>query len=138
MCMIDFLQRLKEYIEGLSYTPSTVEIGVYSENNNSIAIRPSPSTIIDRYMEKGKIYPYSFQLLVHMDGSQNLMAYQTIQKLTSELENLSSGAITSSDGSFNLVSMQCTTTPNFVQKTSYGVLYTALFEAELYIKGGNE
>lgn len=136
--MIDFLERLKDYTEGLPYTPSTIEVGLYKENGNSIAIRPTPSSINVRYMEKGKMYPYSFQLLIHMDGSQNLMAYQTIQKLTSEFENLSSGAITSSDGSFNLVSMQCTTTPNFVQKTSYGVLYTALFEAELYIKGGNE
>lgn len=136
--MIDFLERLKEFTEGLSYTPSTIEIGLYKENGNSIAIRPSPSSINVRYMEKGKIYPYNFQLLVHMDGSNNLVAYQTAQKLVSEYENLNSGAITSSDGSFDLVTMQCTTTPNFVEKTSFGVLWTALFNAELYIKGGNE
>lgn len=136
--MIDFIERLKEFTEGLSYTPSTIEIGLYNENQNSIAIRPTPSSINDRYMEKGKIYPYNFQVLVHMDGSNNLLAYQTIEKLVSEYENLSRGAITSNDGSFNLVTIQCSTTPNLVQKTSFGVLYTAIFNAELYIKGGNE
>ncbi|WP_162986460.1 minor capsid protein [Virgibacillus sp. Bac332] len=115
----------------MSFTPSVVGIGMYSENGNSIAIRPSPANINERYMEKSKIYPFSFQLLVHHDD--NLVAYQMIEQLMSEYENLSSGAITSSDGSFNLVSFQCTTTPNFVQKTSYGVLWTALFEAELYV-----
>lgn len=82
-------------------------------------------------MTKGKIYPFSFQILVH--NKDNMFAYDTINRLFSQYENLSNGAITSSDASFTLVSMQCTTTPNFVQKTSFGVLWTAIFEAELLI-----
>ncbi|WP_077623840.1 phage tail terminator protein [Sediminibacillus massiliensis] len=128
---MDFLERLKAYTEGLSYTPPTVGIGLYKEDGNSIALRPSPANISERYMEKSKIYPFSFQLLVH--HRDNLEAYRMIEQLLSEYENLSNGAITSSDGSFQLVSFQCTTTPNFVQKTSYGALWTAMFEAELYI-----
>ncbi|WP_194841341.1 phage tail terminator protein [Salinibacillus xinjiangensis] len=129
---MDFLDRLKEHIEGLSFTPSTVGIGMYQEDGNSVAIRPSPANPNERYMNKGKIYPFSFQILVH--HQENVTAYDTIEKINSNLDNLVPGAITSSDGSFNLVTMQCTTTPNYVQKTSYGVLWTALFEAELDMK----
>lgn len=119
-------------MEGLSFTPSTINIGLYNENGNSVAIRPSPSNINERYMSKGYIYPFSFQVLVH--NRDNMFAYDAIEQLRSEYENLSKGSITSSDGSFLLVSMECTTTPNFVQKTSYGVLWTAMFEAQLHIK----
>lgn len=128
---MDFLDRLKEYTEGLNITPPVIQIGVYNTNGNSVAIRPAPSNINERYMSKGKIYPFSFQILVH--HSDNLIGYNTIESLLSAYENLSNGAITSSDGSFNLVSVQCTTTPNFVEKTSFGVLWTAIFNAELYI-----
>ncbi|OEH53123.1 hypothetical protein AQ616_17745 [Oceanobacillus sp. E9] len=127
---MDFLERLKDYTENLSFTPSIIEIGTYQENDNSIAIRPSPANINDRYMEKSKIYPFQFQLLVH--HKSNLEAYRMIHQLESQYENLPSRAITSSDGSFKLVSFQCITTPSYVQKTSYGTLWTALFQAELY------
>ncbi|GAQ18034.1 minor capsid protein from bacteriophage [Oceanobacillus picturae] len=128
---MDFLHALKGFTEGLAYTPSTVGIGLYQENQNSIALRPSPANINERYMEKSKIYPFNFQLLVH--HNDNMAAYEMIERLQTEYENLSNEAITSSDGSFHLVSFQCTTTPNFVQKTGYGTLWTAIFTAELYV-----
>lgn len=131
---MDFLNRLKDYMEGLPFTPSIVHIGLYEESGNSVAIRPTPSSIDERYMEKGKIYPFSFQVLAH--HSSNMFAYDTINQLTSILDNLDSGAITS-DGSFSLVSLQCTTTPNFIEKTPYGVLWQAIYQADLYIEGGN-
>lgn len=131
---MDFLLRLKDHMESLPFTPPTIGIGLYSEDGDSVAIRPSPSNINDRYMEQGKIYPFSFQLLVH--HKDNLFAYETAENILSTYDNLASDAIASSNGSFELVSVYCTTTPNFVQKTSYGVLWTAMFEAELYIKGG--
>lgn len=133
---MDFLDRLKNYIESLSFTPAIADVGLYQEDGESLAIRPAPSTIDERYMEQGKIYPYSFQILSH--NRNNHTAYQTTEELVSRLDNLDARAITSSDSSFVLVSMQCTTTPNFVKKTSYGVLWTALFEADLYIQGGNQ
>ncbi|GAA5417922.1 hypothetical protein Pryu01_03000 [Paraliobacillus ryukyuensis] len=129
---MDFLIRLKSHMEGLAFTPSTINIGLYNKNGNSVAIRPSPNNINERYMSKGYIYPFSFQLLVH--HKDNTIGYNEIEQLRSTYENLTNGAITSGDGSFNLVSMQCTTTPNFVQETSYGVLWTAIFNAELEIK----
>jgi len=132
---MDFLDRLKDFMEGLPFTPSVIYIGTYNENQNSVAVRPAPSNIDERYMEEGKIYPFSFQILMH--HSSNLFAYDSLEQLTSELDSLDSRTITSSNGSFSLVSLQCTTTPNFVEKTSYGTLWTAIYQADLHIKGGN-
>ncbi|MFD2658627.1 phage tail terminator protein [Gracilibacillus thailandensis] len=128
---MDFLQRLKEYTEQLSFTPSIIQIGTYQSDRNSVAIRPAPSNPDTKYFNKGMVYPFSFQILVH--HKDNLIAYQMIEDLRSAYENLNSGAITSSDGSFSMILMECTTTPNYVQPTNYGNLYTALFQAELLI-----
>lgn len=131
---MDFLDRLKEYLEGLSFTPATINIGLYQADGDDIAIRPSPSNISERHIDKGKIYPFAFQVLVH--HKNNLTGYQTSQDLLSKLDNLASDAIISSNNSFAMVSFHCTTSPRFVEKTSHGVLWTASYEAELYIIGG--
>lgn len=130
---MDFLERLIEYVEGLSFMPSNIKIGLFDENGNSVAIRPMPSAINERYVEQSKIYPYSFQVLVH--NKSNLMAYEVSQKLLSVLDMIDEGLIQSSNNSFDLVSIKCTTPPNFVEKTGYGYLWTMMFEAELFVKG---
>jgi len=130
---MDFLERLIEYVEGLSFMPSNIKIGLFDENGNSVAIRPTPSTINERYVEKSKIYPYSFQVLVH--NKSNVFAYEVSQKLLGVLDTLDKELIQSSNNSFELLSIRCTTTPNFVQKTGYGYLWTMMFEAELFVKG---
>src|SRR5690554_2402643 len=130
---MDFLERLIEYVEGLSFMPSNIKIGLFDENGNSVAIRPMSSSLNERYVEQSKIYPYSFQVLVH--NKSNLMAYEVSQKLMSVLDMIDEGLIQSSNNSFKLVSIRCITTPNFVQKTGYGYLWTMTFEAELFIEG---
>lgn len=127
---MDFIERLKEHIEDKQYTPQTISIGLYNKNGDSIGLIQSPSSIDERYMERGKIYPFNFQLLVH--HINNYIAYQTIQKLFLDLDNLND--IYSRDNSFKLLEIKCTTTPNFVEETNHGVLYTSMFEAELYIE----
>jgi hypothetical protein len=127
---MDFLERLKADMEALTFTPSTVEIGMYNEDGNSVSIRPAPSNIDVRDMAQGKIYPFSFQVLSH--HKNNLTAYQLLQDLVSEYDDVKK-IITSSDNSFVMLSVKCTTTPNYVESTSYGALWTAIFEAELYI-----
>lgn len=143
---MDFLERLKDFTEGIDGVPHPVNIGVYNEDRDSVAIRPAPSAIDSRYVDKGKIYPFSFQVLVHTRN--NMIAYGLMQRLVSEFESVVSTkninhttgmmkkAIESRDGSYFMITLQCTTTPNYVQETSHGVLWTAMFNAELYIKGG--
>jgi len=130
---VDFQDRLKENLEGLSYTPPKIRIGLFDKDRNSISIKPIPSSGIGRYI-KGKTYNYSFQLNVHYES--NYTAYETIMKLYKHLEEVALKEIISKDNSFALINIECTTVPNFVQETEYGTLYTAIFNAELYIQGG--
>lgn len=130
---MDFLERLKEHIESLLYTPPIISIGMYNKDANSIALRPSPSSINHRDMGKGKVYPFNFQMLIHHEN--NLQAYNIGQKLLEDLEK-SSDQVTSSNNSYEVITIRNTTAPNFVEETSYGSLWTLIFEAELYIKGG--
>ena len=127
---MDFLHVLKADIENLTFTPPTVEIGLYRADGDSIAIRPAPSTIDDRDMQQGKSYNYLVQFLVH--HQDNEVAYNTIEKLCNHYDD---SHLESNDGSFQLISFQVTTTPNFVQRTEHGVLYTMMATAELYIGG---
>jgi len=129
---MDFLDRLKELVEGYSFTPFVIEIGTYKEDGDSIAIVPTPSNISTRYMEKGKVYSFSFQVLVH--HGNNLTAYDTINRLNNELDGTK--GIVSANNSFSLISLFCTTTPNYIQETVHGTLWTALFNADIYLQGG--
>jgi hypothetical protein len=126
---MDFLEVLKADMEALPFTPSSIEIGMYNEDGNSVSIRPAPSNIDVRDMAQGKIYPFNFQILSH--NKNNLTAYQLLQNLVTEYDLKKT--LTSTDNSFAVLSIKCTTTPNFVESTTYGALWTALFEAELYI-----
>lgn len=130
---MDFLDRLIEYLEGLMYMPSIIKVGLYDENKNSVAIRPTPSNLNDRDLEGAKTYNFSFQVLAH--NKINQIAYHTLQQLLDDLDMLDREAIESENDTFELVVIYCTTTPNFVQKTGYGYLWTAMFEAELFLKG---
>lgn len=129
---MDFLEQLKTHLESLDFTPAIINIGKYNENKYSLAIVVSPSNINDRYMEGGKIYPFSFQLLMH--DKNHYTAYTNLQKLVDYLENINSSVFESDK--FILISIKTTTTTNFVQETEFGALYTAIMNAELYIKGG--
>ena len=129
---LDFLDRLKEFLEGITLISTPISIGTYKENGHDVAIRPSPSNIDTRYMDKNKVYAFGFQILVH--HRENVIAYREIERIRATLEDLSSDSITSNNGSFKLISMQCTTTPNYVQKTNHGALWTALFVAEIHIR----
>ena len=128
---MDFINVLKADIESKAYTPAVVEIGTFNEDGEAVAIRVSPSNINERYMQKGKNYPFSFQLLIHY--ASNFQAYSVAQKLVDDYDGATH--LTSSDGSYTLTSLYVTTTPNFVEKTDNGSLYTMMCEAELYIGG---
>lgn len=132
---MDFLHRLKEHMEGLTSTPSTIRVGSHTHETPSVAIKPSPSNIRDRDLSKGKEYPFSFQLLVH--DTNHYTAYNLIMDLFNEYDGINISSIVSSDNSFALTNIACTTLPNHVEDTNKGTLYTAMFEAQLYIQGGN-
>lgn len=124
---MDFLDRVLDYLEGQMGV--TFEVGVLGSNVPSYAIRQTPSTVMDRYKDKGKTYSYSFQILVK--DSDQLNAIQKAHQTFNLLDAKTSG-INSSDNSFTLINLECTTLPNFVEKNEHNeFMYTALFEAEL-------
>jgi hypothetical protein len=130
---LDFLERLKEHMEGLEFTPSVIEIGAQRIDGNSVAIRPSPSNIDTRDMGKGKIYPFNFQVLSH--HSSGLVAYNLLNKIFEAYDLPKDDLIvTSNNDSFTLISCMCSTVPNFIETTTHGSLWSAVFQAELYIK----
>jgi hypothetical protein len=130
---LDFLSRLKEHMEGFIFTPSIIEIGMQKIDGNSVAIRPSPSNIDTRNMDKGKIYPFNFQVLSH--HSESFKAYDLINRIFEEYDLPKTDLIIrSSNDSYELISCMCTSTPSYVETTNHGALWSAVFQAELYIK----
>lgn len=130
---MDFLEVLKEKLESLSFTPRIIAIGKYNQNENSMSIVPSPANIDEKYMDKGKIYPFAFDLHVH--NKNNLLGYQSSQELMKLLTNANAQTFESKTGSYTLVTLGSLVTPSYVDETQYGVLWTASYEAELYIRG---
>lgn len=127
---MDFLDRILDYIESSVPLYDSFSVGTLKDGN-SVAVRPTPTSISTRYVEGSKIYPYGFQVLTKHKNM--LTAYKAIQDVTEAIDGLTNGAITSSDGSFVFDKCEATTLPNWVEKDTQGyTIYTAIFQAELY------
>lgn len=131
---MDFLDRLKEYMEANILLNAPITFGVLDSISSSIAIRQTPGTVLNRYTNNGKTFEFSFQVLVKDENHKT--AYDTIQAIFEALDGLLNDSIQSQDGSFSFIKCECYTLPNFVEKTDHDeYIYTALFIAELE-KGG--
>ena len=133
---MDFLDRVKEYLETELSLPYPIIVGVLGAESPSIAIRQTPSAVIDRYVDRGKTFEFSFQVLMKDKGRKQVNVIDTMSRIFDLLDGLPSGSITSNDGSFNFVTCECSTLPNFVEKTDHDeYIYTSIYTAELE-KGG--
>lgn len=131
---MDFLDRVKEYIEQNVTLNAPVVFGLLDSASSSVAIRQTPSSMNDRYTDGGKTFIFAFQVLVK--DINHLTAYNVIQGIFNALDGLGKDAIPSQDGSYTFVKCECYTLPNFVEKTEKDeYIYTAIFHAELE-KGG--
>lgn len=131
---MDFLDRVKEYIEQNATLNAPIVFGLLDSASSSVAIRQTPSSVNDRYTDSGKTFTFAFQVLVK--DTNHLTAYNVIQSLFDALDGLEKDAIPSQDGSYTFVKCECYTLPNFVEKTNKNeYIYTAIFHAEL-VKGG--
>jgi hypothetical protein len=128
---LDFLARVKEYLEANVALNAPIVTPLLSTDTKSIAIRQTPSSANSRYMT-GKTFNFNFQVLVK--DTNHVKAYNTIQAIFKALDGLSKDSIVSNDGSFIMVKCECSTLPNFVEKTDkLEYIFTALFTAELSI-----
>lgn len=128
---MDFIARIKDYLTNNVSLSAPITTPLLSVDPKSIAIRQTPSSMNSRYVD-GKTLNFSFQLLVK--DNSNLTAYNTIQAIFMALDGLPKGSINSNDDSFIFIKCECSTLPNFVEKTDKNeFIYTALFRAELEI-----
>jgi Bacteriophage minor capsid protein len=131
---MDFLNRVKEYIEQNVTLNAPIVFGLLDSASSSVAIRQTPSSMNDRYTDGGKTFIFAFQVLVK--DINHLTAYNVIQGIFNALDGLGKDAIPSQDGSYTFVKCECYTLPNFVEKTDKNeYIYTAIFHSEL-AKGG--
>lgn len=126
---MDLLIRVKEYIE--TNLNMKVVSPLLNDDPESIAIRQTPSSSLERYIE-GKNYEISFQILIK--NKSNISSYNTANAIFMLLDDVDPTNIVSNDGSFSLIKCECTTLPNFVERYDTGeVVYTAIFSAEIIL-----
>jgi hypothetical protein len=129
---MDFLDRVKEYLQANVTLNAPIVFGVLDAASSSIAIRQTPSSVLNRYSDSGKTFIFAFQVLVK--DKNHKTAYDTIQAIFEALDGLPNDAIVSNDGSFTFVKCECYTLPNFVEKTEHDeYIYTAIFQSELEV-----
>jgi hypothetical protein len=127
---MDFIFRLRDYLESNVTLNAPVAAGTLTTKPKSVAIRETPGSIPSRYIDKGKIYEFNFQVLVK--DPDFVTASNTCHAINDKLDGLPNGSIVSQDGSFIFVTCQTYTTPNWVEQNEHGEhIYTALFAAEL-------
>ncbi|NPC91221.1 hypothetical protein HOO54_02865 [Bacillus sp. WMMC1349] len=132
---MDFLERIKQYIETNVLFDQALNVGPL-KNGNSMSIRPTSGSQSVKSLDLGRSYTFPFQILVRHQESRT--GYKTCQEIANKLDALTNGAVTSHDGSFDFIKCDLYTTPNWVERTPDGDIYTALFQAEIYIKGVSE
>jgi len=128
---LDFIDRVKDYLETNFELNASIVTPLLSTKSSSIAIRQTPSSPNSRYMT-GKTMNFSFQVLVK--DLSVVTANSTIQEIFKGLDGLGKGSIASNDGSFIMIKCECTTLPNWVEKTDKNEhIFTAIFNAEISV-----
>lgn len=129
------LDSIKKSIEqNVNLDCPTISIGILSKNPKDVCIRLVPNANKTAYLDKGKTYQISFQVLVK-DPSQK-GAIRIIHDITDYLDQLTSEDIIITDPKYKFIRCEVYTMPNFVEKTEKNeYIYTALFYAEYEWKG---
>lgn len=129
---MDFFLRLKSYIEDqFTLYKSPLSVGLLVKPND-IALRPTPGGEPEKDMDGSRYIQFPFQILTRHENE--VLAFDTCQEIALGLDGLRNGAILSANGTYQFITCNLTTTINFVERDSYGGIYTALLEAELYLK----
>lgn len=131
---MELLDRLMDAIEANVQLNANIQVGILSKDPKAVAIRLLPNTLRDAYMDKGRSYRISFQILVK--DKEQPEAIRVINDITEFLDSLTSEDIQLSDNRYKFIVCEVYTMPNFVEKTEHDeYIYTALFNAEYEMKG---
>jgi Bacteriophage minor capsid protein len=126
---MELLDRLMDAIEANVQLNANIQVGILSQAPKAVAIRLLPNTLRDAYMDKGRSYRISFQVLVK--DTDQPEAIRVINDITEFLDSLTNEDIQLSDIRYKFIVCEVYTMPNFVEKTEHDeYIYTALFNAE--------
>jgi ABC-type uncharacterized transport system fused permease/ATPase subunit len=131
---MELLDRLMDAIEANVQLNANIQVGILSQDPKAVTIRLLPNTLRDAYMDKGRAYRISFQVLVK--DTDQPEAIRVINDITEFLDSLTSEDIQLSDNRYKFITCEVYTMPNFVEKTEHDeYIYTALFNAEYEKRG---
>jgi hypothetical protein len=132
---MDIIKQISDYLTNAIALNAQIVSPILKTAPQSVAIRETPSSIANRYMNTDKTMNFQFQILVK--DPSIIKARDTINTIFQKLDGLPKGAVTSLDGSFLLSKCECTTTPSWVETNEKNEhIYTAIFSAEIEL-GGN-
>src|SRR5690554_7104010 len=83
---MDFLDKIVDHIETNLGLYSPIRIGILGPQN-SIAIRPTPGSLPDGYLNGDRIRGFSFQILTQHENPHT--AYTTLEEITRSEEHTS-------------------------------------------------
>jgi hypothetical protein len=128
--MMDFIKQISNYLTNNVALNATIVSPVLKSDPSSVAIRETPSSVGNRYMNTDKTIDFQFQILVK--DPSILKARNTINSISEKLDGLPKSAVLSADGSFSMTKCECYTLPSWVETTEHNEhIYTAMFVAEL-------
>ncbi|MFS0776258.1 minor capsid protein [Neobacillus sp. 3P2-tot-E-2] len=132
---MDIIKQISDYLTNNVSLNAPIVSPVLSKAPQSVAIRETPSSIANRYINTDKTMNFQFQLLVK--DPSIIKARDTINTIFQKLDGLSADSVSSSNDSFVMTKCECTTLPSWVETTEQNEhIYTAIFSAEIEL-GGN-
>jgi hypothetical protein len=131
---MELLNRLIDAIDTNVDLNAQIKVGILDQEPKAIAVRLLPNNSRVAYMDKGRVYRLSFQILVKDEDQPE--AVRVINDITEYLDSLTNDDILLSDNRYKFITCEVYTMPNFVEKTEHDeYIYTALFNAEYEMKG---
>lgn len=129
---MELMDRLIDFIEERVALNAPIQVGILSKDPKAVCFRLTPSSFRDVYLNHGRVYQLSFQILVKDD--QQSTAIRVIHNIVNVLDRLTEQDIVLSNDRF--IRCEVYILPNFVEKTEHDeYIYTALFNAEYERRG---
>lgn len=131
---MELLDKILDAITANVKLNAPIQVGVLSGEPSAVCARLIPSYSRVAYMDNGRVYQMSFQVLVKDSDQQE--AVRVLDEITTFVDLLTHDDIVLKNNRFRFIKCDVYTMPNFVEKTEHDeYIYTALFNAEYEMKG---
>jgi Bacteriophage minor capsid protein len=131
---MELLDKILDAITANVDLNAPIKTGVLSNEPSAVCARLIPSNSRVAYMDNGRVYQMSFQVLVKDPDQQE--AVRVLDEIIAFVDLLTHDDIVLENSRFRFIKCDVYTMPNFVEKTEHDeYVYTALFNAEYEMKG---